>query len=123
MHAKVSRICTQERPRRKAQRCQVNQHRDQARKSVKFDTEIEDLHCNTNQCEVASTKKEITPPAGLSGWQETLFVGLGIRDLVDHNSDTTLGDDVGAAVANLNADDRMCSIDAKHGEQVHDRTH
>merc|ERR1740117_2294323 len=54
-----------------------------------------------------------------TSWQKCLFVGLGVRDLVDHNSHTALGDDVGAAVANLNADDGMCGIDAHHGEQVH----
>ena len=40
-----------------------------------------------------------------ASWQEGLLVGLSIRDLVDHNAHTALGDDVGDAVANLDVDD------------------
>jgi len=54
------------------------------------------------------------------GWEEGLFVGLGVRDLVDHEANTALGDDVGGAVTDLDADDGVGGIDAQHGEEVHD---
>ena len=34
-----------------------------------------------------------------ASWQEGLLVGLGVRDLVDDQANTALGDDVGGAVA------------------------
>jgi len=48
-----------------------------------------------------------TPP---SLGQESLLVGLGICDLVDQKSDTTLGDDVRCAIANLDGDDSVGRI-------------
>merc|ERR1711935_561268 len=54
-------------------------------------------------------------------WQEPLLQRLRIGDLVDQNPNTTLGNDVGCAVANLDSDDGMCRVDAEHGKQVHDR--
>ena len=57
----------------------------------------------------------------VASWQEGLLVGLGVRDLVDDQAHTALGDDVGGAIADLNADNGMGGIDAKHGEQVHNR--
>merc|ERR1711959_568274 len=56
-----------------------------------------------------------------SRWQKAFLVGLCIGDLIDDQSHTALGDDVRGAVANLNANNCMGSIDAKHGEQVHNR--
>jgi len=51
---------------------------------------------------------------------ETLVVGLGIGDLIDRQSHPALGDDVGDAIADLDGNDRVCCIDAHHGEKVHD---
>merc|ERR1711935_722018 len=50
--------------------------------------------------------------------QESFLVGLCVCDLVDQNSNATLGDDVRAAIANLNGDNCVRCIDAEHGEQV-----
>ena len=38
-------------------------------------------------------------------WQQCLLGRLGVRDLVDDEAHSTLGDDVGDAVANLDVDD------------------
>merc|ERR1712064_150111 len=64
--------------------------------------------------------EEGASPEG-SGEGSHPLVGLCIRDLVDDQSHTTLGDDVGNAVTDLNGDNRLCSVNAKHGEQVHNR--
>merc|ERR1719471_1897117 len=50
--------------------------------------------------------------------QQTLFVGLGVCDLVDHEADAALGDDVRHAVANLDGDDCIRGGDAEHGKEV-----
>merc|ERR1719230_1610728 len=54
-------------------------------------------------------------------WQVGLLLGLGVRDFVDQQADTALGDDVGDAVAQLNGDNCCCRFDSEHGEQVHHR--
>merc|ERR1712039_381758 len=56
-----------------------------------------------------------------SSSEEGFLLGLGACDLVDHDANTALGDDVRHAVAQLDGDHRGCSIDAQHGEQVHNR--
>ena len=53
--------------------------------------------------------------------QETLLLRFGVGDLVDDQSDTALGDDVGGAVTQLNGDNRMCCLNFEHGEQIHYR--
>merc|ERR1711976_462276 len=50
--------------------------------------------------------------------EERLLLGLGVSDLVDHRANTTLGDDVRDAVADLDGDNRLGSGDAQHWEQV-----
>merc|ERR1712178_523256 len=63
-----------------------------------------------------------TPLSGvqLSSWQQGLLLRFRIRDLVDHQAHAAFRDDVGNAVTDLNRDNRSRSIDAQHGEQVHD---
>merc|ERR1711865_559162 len=88
-------------------------------------TERSNLLDYIRSVEGASTTRRCPFLRGLmqvtSSWQEGLLVRLCVGDLIDHNAHTALGDDVGGAVAELNADNRMRSIDAKHGEQVHNR--
>merc|ERR1712139_1464 len=50
-----------------------------------------------------------------------LVVGLGDGDLVDHQADTTLRDDVRAAVTDLDREHGVRSADVEHRGQVHDR--
>merc|ERR1719336_3530977 len=45
-------------------------------------------------------------------------LGLGRRDVVDDEADTTLGDDVGGAIAALNGDHGLGSYQPEHGEQI-----
>merc|ERR1719240_1577554 len=66
-------------------------------------------------------RTHLRDPVHTTSWQESLLVGLRVGDLINHDANTALGDDVGDAVANLNANDSMCGIDAEHGEQVHNR--
>merc|ERR1719506_3097921 len=51
-------------------------------------------------------------------WQQGLLGRLGIRDLVDDEANTALGDDIRDAIANLDVDDRAASTKANHWEQV-----
>merc|ERR1719375_1630248 len=51
-------------------------------------------------------------------WQQCLLGRLGVRDLVDDEAHSTLGDDVGDAVADLDVDDGAASTKANHWEQV-----
>merc|ERR1719201_2905451 len=51
-------------------------------------------------------------------WQQGLLGRLGIGDLVDDQADTTLGDNVGNAIANLDVDNGAASTEANHWEQV-----
>merc|ERR1711865_602342 len=71
-------------------------------------------------CQKIETKNldRLWSPRPFSLGQESLLVGLGISDLVDQDADTTLGDDVRCAVANLNGDNRVRCVDSEHGEQV-----
>merc|ERR1712014_210904 len=75
-----------------------------------------DCRCRRNNSRDVVTK-ELAQTISLS--QQSLFVRLCISDLVDEKSNTTLGDDIRCAVANLDADNCLGSIDAKHWEQVH----
>merc|ERR1712028_183905 len=95
------------------------------KKNVAFNSDVECRKKRKQPVEDPSTHKEIglhkTVMHVASCWQEGLLVGLRVGDLIDDNSHAALRDDVGTAVADLNADNRMCSIDAHHGEQVHHR--
>merc|ERR1719261_1813976 len=50
-----------------------------------------------------------------------LVVRLGDGDLVDHQTNTALRDDVRAAVTDLDREHGVRSADVEHREQVHDR--
>ena len=50
----------------------------------------------------------------------TSLLGLRVCDLVDGQTNAALGNDIGGAIANLDTHDSMRSIDAHHGEEVHD---
>jgi len=52
--------------------------------------------------------------------QQSILGGLRFGDLVDHQTDATFGNNVRDAVANLDRDDGLRSINAKHREKVHD---
>ena len=52
--------------------------------------------------------------------QETLLLGFGVGDLVRHNADSALGDDVRSTVSDLNGHHRLCCTDSKHLEKVDD---
>ena len=52
--------------------------------------------------------------------QETLLLGFGVGDLVGHNADSALGDDVRGTVSDLNGHHRLCCPDSKHWEKVDD---
>merc|ERR1712190_76196 len=77
-----------------------------------------DCRCRRNNSRDV-VNKELAQTISLS--QQSLFVRLCISDLVDEKSNTTLGDDIRCAVANLDADNCLGSIDAKHWEQIHNR--
>merc|ERR1712187_1006948 len=56
---------------------------------------------------------------GIKLWEESLLLGLRVCDLVDHQSNAALGDDIGNAITNLNGDNGRCGVDAEHRDQVH----
>ena len=45
---------------------------------------------------------------------------IGKGGQVDHNADSTLGDDIGSAVTDLNGHDSQSCVDSKHLEKVDD---
>merc|ERR1719420_1997387 len=45
---------------------------------------------------------------------------LGVRDLVDGQTNSALGNNIRDAIANLDTHHCMCSVDAQHWEEVHD---
>merc|ERR1711897_130973 len=58
------------------------------------------------------------PPLSRSR-KQGLLVRLGICDLVDHEADTALGDDVRNAIAKLDRHHSVRGGDAEHREEVH----
>merc|ERR1719464_1355229 len=54
-------------------------------------------------------------------WQEVFLGRLCICDLVNDQTNTALRDDVRDTISNLNGNHGRGCIDAKHGEQVHNR--
>merc|ERR1711982_130093 len=50
---------------------------------------------------------------------DNLLLGLLVGDLIDEQANSTLGDDVRDAVANLDVDNGAASTKANHWEQVH----
>merc|ERR1712107_254882 len=50
-----------------------------------------------------------------------LLLRLGIRNLVDDQANSTLGNDVGHAIAQLDTNDCPCWVDLEHWKQVNDR--
>merc|ERR1719231_2053420 len=59
-----------------------------------------------------NTKNLSQEPISLHG------VRLGLGDSVDHQTQTTLGDDVGRAVPNLDRNNCLCSANSHHWEKV-----
>mmetsp|Transcript_52124 Transcript_52124/g.58267 ORF Transcript_52124/g.58267 Transcript_52124/m.58267 type:complete len:100 (-) Transcript_52124:590-889(-) len=64
----------------------------------------------------------------ISSVQRSFFTGTGLdrcglrhRDLIDHQTDTTFRDNVGDGVSQLDVDLDAITLDAEHGEDVHDR--
>merc|ERR1719491_840704 len=47
--------------------------------------------------------------------------GLGHRDLINHQTHTTFRDDIRDGVSELDVDLDRITLDAEHGEDVHDR--
>merc|ERR1712187_359514 len=54
-------------------------------------------------------------------WQEAILGRLCICDLVNDQTNTALRDDVRDTVSDLDGNHSLSCIDAKHGEQVHNR--
>ena len=52
---------------------------------------------------------------------EPFLAGLGVSDLVTQDSNATFGEEVACAVVSLKGHNSSGSIDATHGEEVHDR--
>merc|ERR1719313_329582 len=55
-----------------------------------------------------------------SSTEKTLFGRLCVCDLVDDQTNATLGNDIRDAIANLDPHHCMSGINAKHWEEVHD---
>merc|ERR1711915_313222 len=61
------------------------------------------------------------PPLSRSRKQGPILVRLGVRDLVDHEADTTLGYYVRDAIADLDGHHSIGGGDSKHREEVDNR--